>query len=110
MMSFLSSTRVVRVTPDTEMVQEDIDGFLADSATLLCGNVKGDLLLQVTPDSVRLIAPPQHIQAGLLAEWTPPAGQQISVASMNATQCLVAIGGSTLVNLDIGSETITQTG
>lgn len=110
MMSFLSSTRVVRVTPDTEMVQENIDGFLADSATLVCGNAKGDLILQVTPTSVRLIAPPQHIQAGLLAEWTPPAGQQISVASMNATQCLVAVGGSTLVNLDIGSETITQTG
>ncbi|KAF9395125.1 DNA damage-binding protein 1a [Podila verticillata] len=109
-MSFLSSTRVVRVTPDTEMVQEDIDGFLGDSATLLCGNVKGDLLLQVTPNAVRLIAPPQHIQAGLLAEWTPPAGQQISVASMSATQCLIAVGGSTLVNLDIGSETITQTG
>ncbi|KAF9300102.1 DNA damage-binding protein 1a [Mortierella antarctica] len=101
---------VVRVTPDTEMVQENIDGFLADSATLVCGNAKGDLILQVTPTSVRLIAPPQHIQAGLLAEWTPPAGQQISVASMNATQCLVAVGGSTLVNLDIGSETITQTG
>ncbi|KAF9327916.1 DNA damage-binding protein 1a [Podila minutissima] len=101
---------VVRVTPDTEMVQENIDGFLADSATLVCGNAKGDLILQVTPTSVRLIAPPQHIQAGLLAEWTPPVGQQISVASMNATQCLVAVGGSTLINLDIGSETITQTG
>ncbi|KAG0339195.1 DNA damage-binding protein 1a [Podila humilis] len=109
-MSFLSSTRIVRVTPETEMVQEDIEGFLTDSATLLCGNVKGNVILQVTPNSVRLIAPPQHIQAGLLAEWTPPTGQLISVASMTATQCLVAVGGSTLINLDIGSDTISQLG
>ncbi|CAO3569563.1 unnamed protein product [Mortierella alpina] len=107
-MSFLNSTRVVRVTPDSEMVQEEMEGFLNESQTLLCGNVKANLLLQVTPESVRLIAPPNHIQAGLISEWKPPSEQLISVASMNGTQCLVAVGGKTLVYLDIGSETIKE--
>ncbi|KAG0202400.1 DNA damage-binding protein 1a [Mortierella sp. GBA30] len=109
-MSFLSSTRVVRVTPDSEMMQEELDGFLNESQTLLCGNVKANLILQVTPESVRLIAPPQHIQAGLVSEWKPPIGQLISVASMNGTQCLVAVGGKTLVYLDVGSEMIKEVG
>ncbi|KAG0292818.1 DNA damage-binding protein 1a [Dissophora globulifera] len=109
-MSFLNSTRVVRVTQDAEMVQEEIDGFLSDSRTLLSGNVRANLILQVTPESVRLVAPSQHIQAGLMSEWTPPSGQVISVASMNATQCLVAVDGKTLVCLDIGSETIREVG
>ncbi|KAF9925024.1 DNA damage-binding protein 1a [Linnemannia zychae] len=109
-MSFLNSTRVVRVTPDSDMVQEEIDGFLSDCATLLCGNAQGNLLLQVTENSVRLIAPPQHIQAGLISEWTPPAGELISIAAMNGTQCLVAVGGKTLVYLDIGFEAIKKIG
>lgn len=109
-MSFLNSTRVVRVTPDSEMIQEELDGFLSDTATLLCGNVQAGLLLQVTEDSVRLIAPPQHIQAGLISEWKPPAGELISIASMNGTQCLVAVGGKTLVYLDIGSEVVKKVG
>ncbi|KAF9103191.1 DNA damage-binding protein 1a [Mortierella sp. AM989] len=109
-MSFLNSTRVVRVTPDAEMVQEEMDGFLNDAQTLLSGNVRGGLILQVTPESVRLIAPPRHIQAGLLSEWKPPSGQLISVASMNGTQCLVAVGGKTLLYLDVGSENVREAG
>jgi len=109
-MSFLNSTRVVRVTPDAEMVQEELEGFLNDSQTLLSGNVKANLILQVTPESVRLIAPPQHIQAGLISEWKPPTGQVISVAAMNGTQCLVAVGGKTLVYLDVGSEVVREVG
>lgn len=109
-MSFLNSTRVVRVTPDSEMVQEELDGFLSDTATLLCGNARAGLLIQVTEGSVRLIAPPQHIQAGLISEWKPPAGELISIASMNGTQCLVAVGGKTLVYLDIGSEVVKKVG
>ncbi|KAF8930905.1 DNA damage-binding protein 1a [Dissophora ornata] len=105
-MSFLNSTRVVRVTPDAEMVQEEMEGFLSESRTLLSGNVQANLILQVTPESVRLIAPPQHIQAGLISEWKPPSGQLISMASMNGTQCLVAVGGMTLVYLDVGSEAV----
>ncbi|KAF9902706.1 DNA damage-binding protein 1a [Lobosporangium transversale] len=109
-MSFLNSTRVVRVTSDAEMVQEEIEGLLNDSQTLLSGNVQANLILQVTPRSVRLIAPPQHIQAGLIAEWKPPSGQLISVASMNPMQCVVAVAGQTLVYLDIGSEEIREVG
>ncbi|KAF9437707.1 DNA damage-binding protein 1a [Entomortierella beljakovae] len=109
-MSFLNSTRVVRVTPEAEMVQEEIDGFLNDCQTLLCGNVQEGLILQVTSESVRLIAPPQHIQAGLISEWRPPSGQLISLASMNGTQCLVAVGGKTLVYLNVGSGTVREAG
>ncbi|KAF9197041.1 DNA damage-binding protein 1a [Haplosporangium sp. Z 11] len=109
-MSFLNSTRVVRVTPDTEMVQEDLEGFVNDSPTLLCGNVQANLILQVTPESVRLVAPTQHIQSGLVSEWKPPAGQLISMASMNGTQCLAAVGGKTLLYLDVGSEVVKEVG
>lgn len=109
-MSFLDSTRVVRVTPDSDMIQEELEGFLTNSSTLLCGNVQGGLYLQVCPHSVRLIAPAEHIQAGLVAEWTPAEGQQISIASMNGTQCLISVGGKTLVCLDVGSESINEVG
>ncbi|KAF8976248.1 DNA damage-binding protein 1a, partial [Entomortierella lignicola] len=109
-MSFLNSTRVVRVTSDAEMIQEEMEGFLIDSQTLLSGNVQEGLILQVTSESVRLIAPPKHIQAGLISEWKPSDGQLISVASMNATQCLVAVGGKTLVCLDVGSEAVREIG
>ncbi|KAG0365622.1 DNA damage-binding protein 1a [Gamsiella multidivaricata] len=109
-MSFLNSTRVVRVTPDAEMVQEEMEGFLNESQTLLSGNVQANLILQVTPESVRLIAPSRHIQTGLISEWNPPNGQVVSMASMNGTQCLVAVGGKTLVYLDVGSEAIHEVG
>ncbi|KAG0223154.1 DNA damage-binding protein 1a [Actinomortierella wolfii] len=107
-LSFLNSTRIVRVTADSEMIQEDMDGFLTNTTTLLSSNVQGGLLLQVTPQSVRLIAPPEHIQSGLLAEWKPANGSQISIASNNATECLVAVGGNTLVYLKIGSDSIVE--
>ncbi|KAG0252722.1 DNA damage-binding protein 1a [Actinomortierella ambigua] len=107
-LSFLNSTRIVRVTAESEMVQEEMEGFETETTTLLSCNVQHGLLLQVTPLSVRLIAPPEHIQAGLISEWRPANGAQISIASANPTQCLVAVGGSTLVYLRIGAETIEE--
>ncbi|KAG0048736.1 DNA damage-binding protein 1a [Gryganskiella cystojenkinii] len=109
-MSFLDSTRVVSVTADSDMIQEELEGFLTNSSTMLCGNVQGGLYLQVCPKSVRLIAPLHHIQSGLIAEWTPSEGQHISIASMNGTQCLLSVGGKTLVCLDVGSESIKEVG
>ncbi|KAF9971393.1 DNA damage-binding protein 1a [Actinomortierella ambigua] len=107
-LGFLNSTRIVRVTAESEMVQEEMDGFLTETTTLLSCNVQKGLLLQVTYSAVRLIAPPEHIQAGLISEWRPANGAQISIASANATQCLVAVGGSTLVYLKIGSDSIEE--
>ena len=108
--SFLDSTRVVSVTPDSDMIQEELEGFLTNSSTLSCGNVQGGLLLQVCPKSVRLIAPVHHMKSGLVAEWTPAEGQHISIASMNGTQCMLSVGGKTLVCLDVGSQSIKEVG
>lgn len=49
--------------------------------TLFCGNVVGDQVVQVTRGGVRLAG-----AGGLRAEWRPPQGLQVNVASASASQ------------------------
>ena len=51
--------------------------------TLYCGNVVADQMVQVTRGGVRLVGAGGR---GLLAEWRPPPGLQVNVASASASQ------------------------
>ena len=51
--------------------------------TLLCGNMAGDQLVQVTTGGVRLLS---AASGASMQQWQPPAGLQINVAAASATQ------------------------
>ena len=51
--------------------------------TLLCGNMAGDQLVQVTTGGVRLLS---AASGASVQQWQPPAGLQINIAAASATQ------------------------
>ena len=64
--AFIGQTRVLAIESE-EMSEAEIEGFASDQQTLYCGNLRGDLLVQVRlvapPGSAVLWCPSPHIQA-----------------------------------------------
>jgi DNA damage-binding protein 1 len=102
--TFATETRVLALEADEEegsdalqLAECEIPGFDAGQRTLLCANLAGGLLLQVTPASCRLV---DGRTMQLIDEWQPPAdalavagaGAKITVAAANSTQVLLAAG------------------
>ncbi|KAI8090127.1 mono-functional DNA-alkylating methyl methanesulfonate N-term-domain-containing protein [Gilbertella persicaria] len=72
--------------------------------TLVASNVMDDLLVQVTDKSIRLMeSKPDGV---LLDEWVPKDHAQITVASINPTQCVVSTGYGTLYAFQIKHRTL----
>jgi DNA damage-binding protein 1 len=94
--SFVGETRVLAID-DEEMGEHEIPGFDADVQTLFCGNMAGDVMVQITNAQVRLV------YANAVADvWTPPGTQKrITVAAGNAKQIFIALGGGELVLLHV---------
>ena len=82
-LTFVGETRVLVINASDELEEDELAGFDADTQTLFCGNVAGDQVVQVTRGGVRLAGAGGR---GLLAEWRPPPGLQVNVASASATQ------------------------
>lgn len=95
--SFVNETRFLAISGE-ELDEAEIPGFASTSRTIYCGNVAGDMAVQVTSASVRLI---NATSLALLSEWKPPATSQINVAACNQTQVVLATGGGRLVYLEI---------
>lgn len=102
--TFATETRVLALEADEEegsdalqLAECEIPGFDAAQRTLLCANLSGGLLLQVTPASCRLVDG-QSMQ--LVDEWRLPAdavaaagaAAKITVAAANSGQVLLAAG------------------
>lgn len=83
-------------------------GLALDKRTLAVANVFGDCILQVTDSSVRLMS--CGSDGRLLDEWFPEGPSQITVASINATQCVVSNGYGRLVALSIQGSRILKMG
>lgn len=96
--SFVNETRFLAITGGEELEEAEIPGFSSESRTIYCGNVLGDMAVQVTSASVRLI---NATTLALLSEWKPPAPAQINVAGCNQSQVVVATGGGRLVYIEI---------
>lgn len=96
--SFVNETRFLAITEDEELEDAEIAGFASNSRTIYCGNVMGDMAVQVTSTAVRLI---NATSLALLSEWKPPTAAQINVASCNQSQVLLATGGGRLTYLEI---------
>ncbi|XP_021344182.1 DNA damage-binding protein 1-like, partial [Mizuhopecten yessoensis] len=81
-----------------EVEETELAGFESDQQTFLCANVVHNQLLQITPVSVRLVSCESR---RLVSEWKHSGGKNISLASCNTAQAVVAVG-SELYYLEIG--------
>ena len=106
-LTFVGETRVLVINASDELEEDELAGFDADAQTLFCGNVAGDQVVQVTRGGVRLAGAGGR---GLLAEWRPPPGLQVTVASASATQVVVAAGEGHLVCLEVGDAALREAG
>jgi DNA damage-binding protein 1 len=78
-------------------------------STVACGNVVGNLLVQVTEVSVRLSE--CSIDGKLVDEWKmDEMSSTITVASLNATQCVLSYGNGTLVLLEVQCDKLVKIG
>ncbi|KAF7723645.1 DNA damage-binding protein 1a [Apophysomyces ossiformis] len=97
--SFINQTCLLQLR-DTAMKRLDsYSGFALDKRTLAAANVVDDLVLQVTDSSVRLMD--SRVEGCLLDEWFPDDQAQITVATINPSQCVVSIGYGRLIALQI---------
>ncbi|XP_073709393.1 DNA damage-binding protein 1 [Misgurnus anguillicaudatus] len=87
-LSFVGQTRVLMLSGE-EVEETELPGFVDNQQTFFCGNVAHQQLIQITSASVRLVT--QDSKA-LVSEWTEPQGRNISVASCNSTQVVLAVG------------------
>ena len=100
--SVLDETRVFKFTAEGEVEEvEEYKSLSLTETTLLAANVPGDRIIQITPSSVVLI----DLEGGtVLAQWRPQSSQSITDASANNGNILLAVGGMSLVTLDIRAE------
>uniref|UniRef100_H2YRR9 DNA damage-binding protein 1 n=1 Tax=Ciona savignyi TaxID=51511 RepID=H2YRR9_CIOSA len=94
--SFVGHSRILRLSGE-EVEETDLPGFDDESQTFHCSNVCHNQLVQITEKGVRLISLTEKKQVN---EWKPKDDRNISVATCNKSQVLVAIG-STLSYLEI---------
>nr|BAG64157.1 unnamed protein product [Homo sapiens] len=87
-LSFVGQTRVLMLNGE-EVEETELMGFVDDQQTFFCGNVAHQQLIQITSASVRLVS--QEPKA-LVSEWKEPQAKNISVASCNSSQVVVAVG------------------
>ncbi|XP_067275415.1 DNA damage-binding protein 1 [Pseudorasbora parva] len=87
-LSFVGQTRVLMLSGE-EVEETELPGFVDNQQTFFCGNVVHQQLIQITSGSVRLVT--QDSKA-LVSEWKEPQGRNISVASCNSSQVVLAVG------------------
>ncbi|XP_051513312.1 DNA damage-binding protein 1 [Myxocyprinus asiaticus] len=87
-LSFVGQTRVLMLSGE-EVEETELPGFVDNQQTFFCGNVAHQQLIQITSVSVRLVT---QDSKSLVSEWKEPQGRNISVASCNSTQVVIAVG------------------
>ncbi|XP_076310101.1 LOW QUALITY PROTEIN: DNA damage-binding protein pic [Tachypleus tridentatus] len=85
-LSFVGQTRILMLNGE-EVEETELPGFDTSQQTFVCGNVKGQQIIQVTAASVRLVSSKTR---KLLNEWRPPAEKNISVVACNNSQIVCA--------------------
>ena len=89
-LAYAAATMVLAVGEQIE--ESTTSGLVLDAATLACGLVGDDALVQVHTRGVRVVR-----ADGRVAEWQPPARTAVTHAALNAHQALVALAGGTVV-------------
>ena len=111
--SFINQTRILQLRGDEMSELSTYSGFALDRQTLAVGNAIGNRVIQVTDYSVRLMI--CGMENHLLHEWVPPPSssssqQQITVASINPSQCVISTGHGQLYALQIQDDQLLQIG
>ncbi|KAL4855081.1 DNA damage-binding protein 1 [Chlorella vulgaris] len=106
-LTFAGETRVLGMNSDDELDEAELPGFNSAALTLCCANTLHDQFLQVTASGVRLV---DSMTQQLAAQWEPDGGERITVAAASPTQLVVAVGGRTLVYLELGEGSVTEKG
>lgn len=97
--SFVNQTRLLQLRGNAMTQLDFYSGIDLNSRTLVASNVYDDMLIQVTDNSVRLMD--SKGDGTLLDEWIPEEKNQITVAAVNPTQCVISIGYGRLIALQI---------
>lgn len=106
--SFINQTSILQLL-DYEMSQSHTySSFDISRRTLAAGNVIDNLIIQVTDQSVRLME--TGVSGNLLDQWMPKDNAQITVASLNPTQCVLSTGHGRLFVLEVQDRHLVQTG
>ena len=91
--TFINETRILGFLDDSDTLDEtEIAGFNALTQTLCCANMQGNVFMQATNESVRLVS----CDGTLRDEWRTSDGSEILSAKCNPTQILVASSGGKL--------------
>jgi len=104
-MSFVGQSRVLQLSGE-EVEETELPGFDGDNQTFLCNNVAFNQILQITQSSIRLL---QCSPLGLAHEWHHSKGKNISLASCNNTQIVIA-AGSELFYFEIEDGKVSEKG
>ncbi|EFA76732.1 CPSF domain-containing protein [Heterostelium album PN500] len=92
--SFIGSTLVLSVG---ETVEEVVDsGILATTTSILVRPIGADSIIQVFPHGIRHIKGDRRIN-----EWRAPGRKTISLATSNATQVVIALGGGEVIYFEL---------
>ncbi|KAK2624485.1 hypothetical protein QTJ16_006435 [Diplocarpon rosae] len=95
--SFPTETRIFTFLDEIEELG-GFRGMQMDGQTLLAVNLSNGLILQITASLVSILGPgPSYT----VAEWMPPPGVSITVASANEGYVLISANGTNLISLDI---------
>jgi DNA damage-binding protein 1 len=97
--SFVNQTRLLQLRGNAMTKLDFYSGIDVNSRTLVAANVWNDMVIQVTDTSVRLMD--ARGDGASLDEWIPEGRTQITVASVNPTQCVISIGFGRLIALQI---------
>ncbi|KAI8096333.1 mono-functional DNA-alkylating methyl methanesulfonate N-term-domain-containing protein [Halteromyces radiatus] len=102
--SFANETRILQLQDNAITPLSNYSSLALNERTLVAGNVMGDMMIQVTEKSVRLMGSGKN--GSLLDEWRPSqcsllpsesSTSGITVASLNPTQCVISIGFGYLI-------------
>jgi DNA damage-binding protein 1 len=87
----------------SEMSEIEIDGFDHSLPSLFCGNLVGDLLVQVTPTSVRLVSATSLalVHEYCSSHFTSNQSAKIFQATGNSMQIALALSGGEVVLLEL---------
>jgi len=87
-LSFVGQSRVLSLSSD-EVEEIELEGFNGDKQTTFCANVCCNQIIQVTDESARLISCDTK---ALVCEWKHPNGKNISIATCQRQQMVLAVG------------------
>ncbi|KAI9484077.1 MAG: mono-functional DNA-alkylating methyl methanesulfonate N-term-domain-containing protein [Benjaminiella poitrasii] len=92
LISFVNQTRLLALRDNAMTQLEAHSGIDLNCRTLIAANVKDDMIIQVTDRNIRLMEA-NGTNGSLLDEWFPNDNiSQITVASVNPSQCVISIG------------------